>query len=924
MRILQRILKRVLKLTFLIFLLAACGLVVIRYFFADQIITAALQLAGASEVSVHLAAVGTDQVRFDFLTAAFALENGTTLHIQAKQINLQYDLQRLVQTKKCDLLTVQEMEISRTGESKSTAVPPIELPEKITLLKDSIRARLPIEKIRLEQVVLLDNLPIQLKDKEISLTASVSGTAFHATAILQADPETQLTLDFRSPDALHAIAELVGKRRGEEILRTKLDLQPDRLSGAINLQLQPVNALFLRSFSAETNIPIPEGTLDSTFSLPLPLRDDRNDQDDATHAAPLQVALTVIDSDNHQIHLEASGTPDARQASFLLTGQKGKQDFLKTTLNMEDQRISGSYSLHGDQLRSFLAPYLPSPLPTLSGKFSGTVDIPLPGHQEKWFKATAIASSLALPSLTASAAEMTVSGKMDGKNVQLDKDSTFHGSGLAFGSTSLQECRLDLAGDFSRRDDQLQLNFAKQQKIYIKGLKAGSTFIRELVLQPTEALRFALNLQNNAWSFDKNTLHAAPLAVRTGAVDITIGPLQCAFSVLRCTDSGPEIITKLSSPTLTITTPKGNVPLKKVAGNFQFQQGIITSKLQAEPKNIPGRIQAEVKHDLSGAAGFFTLRTDKRLDLNPEEVSLADLLSNWQFPFDLDKGSVFLESRGVWKPGKKFHLTLRTEVNKGSGYFQKFLFEGLKSKQDLILLPELRSQSEGKISVQRLISSIDVHDLSAKTALLSVQTGTQPEVQLRKLQAKLLQGSISSPEIRYDLNKQQGDFTVKARGVDLATLVNLMKVKEMHATGKISGDIPVTIRGKEISVGNGMLYNDPPGGEISYTAPETGVAGLSEYAIKAIRDFRYTSLKSTAQYAPSGELHLAVSLQGISPELDKSRPVHFNINIEQNLLTLLQGLQYSKGLSEKIDKRVRQRYRRVLKSSNFVSDQGCP
>ena len=793
--------------------------------------------------------------------------------------------------------------MSQQGASKSSTSPSLRLPEKITLLKDSIRARLPIEEILLKQVVLQDNFPVQLKERRIRLTASVSGTALQAQATLQADQDTQLALNFRSPDALHAIAELVGNQGTEEILRTKLDLQPDRLSGAINLQLQPVNTLFLRSFTAESKIPIPAGTLDSTFSLPLPLQDDRDD------AAPLQVALTVVDSDNHQIHLEASSTPDSRQASLLLSGQKGKQEFLKTTLNMQDQRISGSYSLHGDQLRSFLAPYLPQPLPDLSGKLSGTVDIPLPKNQEKWFKVTATASSLALPSLTASAAEMTASGKMDGQNVQLDKDSTFHGSGLTFGSTSLQECRLDLAGDFSRRDDQLQLNFAKQQKIYIKGLKASSTFIRELALQPAEALRFALNLQNNAWSFGKNSLHVAPFAVRTGAVDITIGPLQCAFSALRCTDSGPEIITELNSPTLTITSPKGNVPLKKVAGNFQFQQRIVTSKLQAEPKNIPGRIQAEVKHDLSGSAGFFTLRTDKRLDLNPEEVTLADLLSSWQFPFDLDKGSVFLESRGVWKPGKKFHLSLRTEINKGSGYFQKFLFEGLESKQDLVLLPELRSQSEGKISVQRLISSIDVHDLSAKTALLSVQTGTQPEIQLRELRAKLLQGSISSPEIRYDLNKQQGDFTVKARGVDLATLVNLMKVKEIHATGKISGDIPVTIRGKEISVGNGILYNDPPGGEISYTAPETGVAGLSEYAIKAIRDFRYTSLKSTAQYAPSGQLDLAVSLQGISPELDKSRPVHFNINIEQNLLSLLQGLQYSKGLSEKIDKRVRQRYR---------------
>ena len=173
----------------------------------------------------------------------------------------------------------------------------------------------------------------------------------------------------------------------------------------------------------------------------------------------------------------------------------------------------------------------------------------------------------------------------------------------------------------------------------------------------------------------------------------------------------------------------------------------------------------------------------------------------------------------------------------------------------------------------------------------------------------MLQGTVSSPKIRYDLNKQQGDFTVSVRGVDLATLVNLMKVKGMHASGRISGDIPVSIREGEISVGNGILYNDPPGGEISYTSAKVKAAGLSEYAIKAIRDFRYTSLKSTAQYAPSGQLSLAVSLQGISPELDSSRPVHFNINIEQNLRTLLQGLRYSKGLSEKLDKRVQQRYR---------------
>ncbi|MCI5149915.1 MAG: hypothetical protein D3916_11105, partial [Candidatus Electrothrix sp. MAN1_4] len=279
----MRILKRILQLALLTVLLTTCALLVIRYFFADQLITAALQRAGATEASVHLADLGIDEVRLDFLNAAFPLKNGTTLHIQAQQISLQYDLQRLLHDKKSDLLTIEKVALSQQGESKSTPSPSLQLPEKITLLKDSIRTRLPIERIRLEQVVLQDNFPAQVRDRNIHLTASVSGTALQAQAILQADKRTQLFLDLHSPDALHATAELVGKQDEEEILRTQLHLQPDRLAGTVTLLLQPVNELFLRPLTAERNIPVPEGSLDSTFSLPLPLNND----------AALQATLTV-------------------------------------------------------------------------------------------------------------------------------------------------------------------------------------------------------------------------------------------------------------------------------------------------------------------------------------------------------------------------------------------------------------------------------------------------------------------------------------------------------------------------------------------------------------------------------------------------------------------------------------------------------
>ncbi|MCI5151331.1 MAG: hypothetical protein D3916_18435, partial [Candidatus Electrothrix sp. MAN1_4] len=378
--------------------------------------------------------------------------------------------------------------------------------------------------------------------------------------------------------------------------------------------------------------------------------------------------------------------------------------------------------------------------------FSGTVDIPLPGNQEKGFKAIIGASSLSLPALSAASAKVSVAGKLNNNGLQLDQTSTFQANKLTLGKTTIKECRLDLAGDFSRKGDQLLLNFAEQQKIHIKALKAGSTHVQEILLQSPERLRFDCN--KTTWSFAQNTLHAAPLAIKVGAVGINTGPLQCSFSAVRSTNSGPEIITKLSSPTLIITTPQAEVPLKNVTGNFRLQQHIIRSKLRADPERIPGKIQAEVEHNLTQSAGFFTLRTDKALDLKEEDITLAGLLNTWQFPFDLDKGSVHLDTRGEWKTGRKFHLTLRTEIEEGSGYFKKFLFEGLNTQQDLTLLPKLRSQDEGKVSVERIIGGIDVHKLSAKTNLLPARTGKKPIVQLNDLQAELLQGTISSPEIR--------------------------------------------------------------------------------------------------------------------------------------------------------------------------------
>jgi hypothetical protein len=430
-----------------------------------------------------------------------------------------------------------------------------------------------------------------------------------------------------------------------------------------------------------------------------------------------------------------------------------------------------------------------------------------------------------------------------------------------------------------------------------------------------------IDLNKKTWSFEKNTLKTASLLVKIGSVGINTGPLQCAFSALRNTEStgsALEIATALETPTIVIDTKKMRLPLKNLTGTFQLRQKHISSELVFAPEVIPGRARARIKHDLIGNAGSFSLRTDQPLDLNNEKnseaITLANLFSNRLSPLkdsklNLDKGRISFTSKGAWAPGRKFRLSVLADINGGSGYFQQYLFNGLDMRQDLILLPRLRSKNDGFFSLRQLTSGLDIHDLRAKTALVPVKTGKKPEIQIKQLKGTLIGGSVSSPVITYDLNRADSSFTVNIRRIDLETLINLVKVKGLHVTGSISGSIPITIKGKSVSVDNGTLRNDPPGGEISYTPENLNAVGLSGYALRAVRDFRYESLKTTARYSPSGQLDLAIGLRGISPELGSDRPVHFNINAEQNLPALLEGLRYSKGLTKELDKRVRQRYK---------------
>jgi len=174
--------------------------------------------------------------------------------------------------------------------------------------------------------------------------------------------------------------------------------------------------------------------------------------------------------------------------------------------------------------------------------------------------------------------------------------------------------------------------------------------------------------------------------------------------------------------------------------------------------------------------------------------------------------------------------------------------------------------------------------------------------------ASLFDGTVKTSQVVYDLNQPQSNFVVDIDSINLSSLVNLIQMKSLQVTGRVSGSIPVRIEGKQVHVSDGILQSGELGGEVRYQPGTMNQSGLTGYALKAVENLKYKTLVIKSEYAPSGQLDLEMSLQGTSPGLQSSRPVQLNIHAEQNLPALMQSLRFSKGLTEELDKRVKQHY----------------
>ncbi|MCZ6888434.1 MAG: YdbH domain-containing protein [Gammaproteobacteria bacterium] len=331
-------------------------------------------------------------------------------------------------------------------------------------------------------------------------------------------------------------------------------------------------------------------------------------------------------------------------------------------------------------------------------------------------------------------------------------------------------------------------------------------------------------------------------------------------------------------------------------GTASRLEGVALASISGFPTALPVR----ASYDLDRPEALATVTLDHTLT----GALLAGLIPDVALDYDLTAGILQATAELAWREKTGLVVDVRGSLRDGAGHYSDQLtaqdmdmeFQLQISDGNVVMLP-------GSFRIGALDAGIP---LRALRGLLSYRNDV---VEIANVQANLLGGSARLTPIEYYMADSTADFRVTLDGLDLAQVLAL-EGEDVTGTGILDGRLHVRLDGSAIVVEGGELDARDPGGNIRVAQAAVAANALSElglgFAVEALADFNYDKLHVGVDYAADGALALAVRLEGRNPAIEGGRPLHYNLNINENLLDLLNSLRLADEVSDRVERRITQ------------------
>ncbi len=279
------------------------------------------------------------------------------------------------------------------------------------------------------------------------------------------------------------------------------------------------------------------------------------------------------------------------------------------------------------------------------------------------------------------------------------------------------------------------------------------------------------------------------------------------------------------------------------------------------------------------------------------------------------KGQVKFNTKALKDPLSALSGTINAEMKQVSGLYQQTAFSQISTVTALNL-----SNKQFKITLPTLKITQVTHGLIAGPIEISAQyqgaidNPKQGLLNIERLQSGLFNGQAWLKPQTIDLSK--GFKTqLYLKDAEIEELLKQHPTSDLTGRGLVDGTLPLeiylTTEPAIFLIQQGQVSSQASGGLLKYQPAAKSGIGKSNQSMQLVLDvlddFHYTLLQSSVSIGEDKKLILGLKLNGRNPKVEKGRAVNLNINLEEDLPSLITSMQITNQVSETIKRRVQEK-----------------
>jgi hypothetical protein len=241
------------------------------------------------------------------------------------------------------------------------------------------------------------------------------------------------------------------------------------------------------------------------------------------------------------------------------------------------------------------------------------------------------------------------------------------------------------------------------------------------------------------------------------------------------------------------------------------------------------------------------------------------------------------------------------------GFFKPTIMQGLTTRVEILGEDETLRIPPTPLHIRNIQSAVGLTETSLLFSTKTFHQSLMPTLSITNMSTHLLGGKVSLKNAVIDPSGTTHEVTLQVRGLDLGEVLRLEQQEAVKGTGTLDGTLPLFISGKEITVQQGSIQGRPPGGTLQFEVSEETASSWAksqpnlDLIVKSLQNYQYSKLAVDVDYEKNGILKLFAQLEGKNPDFRKGVPIHFNLNIEENIPALMKSLSLVKDLENKIE-----------------------